>query len=246
MPHTEYPRFMTRELPPEDQAGAFDVQTALMQLDHYARRYKSSLELIDRCLSEKKEAKDWNAVSIKGSEDFWAVRERLHNWMSIAERDAVITVWDFSTTVYEIRKLLDRCKGLNELVDRPALERVLKNLSERFPDRKKARHAAAHPADMSKTADERSRHSVSGPMEIPGFLLMTGDAKNIFISAASVNGVVTSTYRGEVIEAPVTWAGYQALVEIRDELYKCFETASKTLEERMRSRLLRRRNTPQS
>jgi hypothetical protein len=219
------------QLPAEDREAGNDVRRALASLDSYVYRFEACLDLIERSDAEQNPSQ-LNISEIKQDsyKSYQVASRRLNTWCLIAERDATITIWDFSTTIYGIRKNLERCKSLNELVHRPTLEKVLKQLSADFPDRENARHAAAHPADMKRSSKELARHSVDGPIERPGIKVEEG-AKGTFLGNFSTDGTVVTTYKGEIIEAKITRESLAALASLRDEMYACFKPAEQALME---------------
>jgi hypothetical protein len=218
-----WPNLGIGELPKEDWQSANDVRRAFGELDTYVYRFEACLELIEICQEDlaKQEAEDIRLRS---------------TWCLIAERDAAITIWDFSTTIYGIRNSLDRCQSLNALVDRPTLEKVLKQLSIDFPDREEARHAAAHPADMKKSSKEIGRHSVDGPIEKGSSLKVDKGAKGTFLGNFSADGNVMTTYYGKVVEAKITRESLAKLGAIQAQLYECFRPAEKALMDKVKGR----------
>lgn len=229
----------TSELPAADREDAFHVQQLLSGLDSFADRFRSALLLKNHADAEimtifehraEQRERDPDSVPQIGG----AVQSKLHlmsHWGTIAERDAIITVWDFSTTCYNIRSGLDRCPSLNAMVDRRDLERALKRVSEAFPDRKKARHAAAHMADFQKSAKEIARHSLRGPRN--DWLLHAEEGGSLFLGHGSMDGTVMYTSDGNLVAMEVTEASLQILVAIADEMWACFRGAIRETHRRM-------------
>jgi hypothetical protein len=229
------PQLDLTSIPAADQDRARDIEILLGGLDKFVTRFEHALLLIER---NKREFNDSDStfraqrLEAKGRPDYLDVfpslmkehmttGQVLLSWSKIAERDMALTIWDFSTTMYNIRKALDACPSVNALVPRPKLEKVLANLSAAFPDRKKMRHAAAHPADLKGTANQQARNSIGGEFEGGGIKI--SENASVFMSGNSgPDGTVISSYLGEVVSFKADASTLTALDDLKAQMFACF------------------------
>lgn len=231
------PRIAIAGLPEEDREVAHHIEGQLYDMGNYVDRFLACLLLIERSgfeetqlielrRAEKKRVQD-NLVGVSFGETYEELKSEINirrTWKQISERDAITTIWDFSATMYAIRKNLDRCASLNKIVPRTEIEKVLKALSDAFPDRKFARHAALHPADMSKSPKEQKRHATSDKIDLVG---LKSEGSGLTLRHVSGNGVVLSTYEGRVVQASIDEQSYKTLRNLLLAFFACFEDASK-------------------
>ena len=253
--YTIPPQIIITELAEEDAETAWHIRNQLGELTLYVDRFSAALALIERSRSEVSDLKAARTAEknrLRGTPEYMRVHDaqkefmdlihRLHTWIQMAARDAVMTIWDFTRTVVEIRYNLDSCPSLNALVPRPQLEKALGEMGKAFPNRKYTRHAAAHPADMGKTRKERNRHATSEKIELDGFLSSGGNVS--LSSVITGDGVVSWTYEGRLIQAHINEGGLANLIRIREMVFECFSNAEKETRGRLKERMFSKRNNP--
>ncbi|WP_334522869.1 hypothetical protein [Bradyrhizobium sp. AZCC 2230] len=232
------PRIPIEELAEADQEQARHVDRLLMMLGAYVDRFSAALELIDSSAEHRKIAKQKRDLDRKDPElikrdpntpekvqDAYKAKDNLlSTWQSIDQRDAIMTIWDFAKTVYEIRRSLERCKSLDDKVSKPQLEKVMAGLSKHFPDRKEARDTAAHPADFtSENPNAIEKHKLKTDFTAPGLSTVAG---TFLFGATFEDGSVVFSHEGSTVQAKVNRESLDALTSLRDEMYACFKEAA--------------------
>jgi hypothetical protein len=237
------PQIIAEGLPENEREVAHHIELQLNELRSLTERFQASLLLIERSEAEdvelalrkraaRQQARDagrayeFQESSLDGIRSERRVR-RL--WKQIAERDAVMTIQNFSKTVYDIRKCLDRIPTLNGLVSRRELEKPIAALSVAFPDKKIARNVSAHPADMRKHPKEVARHATNEHV-IRGGLNITG-ARTTLHDVSLGDGTILWTHEGKVIEIQISDKSHATLCDITAQVYACFENAAVVTQE---------------
>ena len=233
------PNLFIGELPKDDQPMGDHVRHQLFFIEAEVARFRAALALIERCTQEEQEEKnkrDNEKKNVLGKGDRWQkvqdeYKERVNMfqaWRNMARRDAIFAVWDFFTTLTNIRDSLDACPSLNILVTRPVLESIVKDCSIAFPMRKEARHAASHSADLHQSPEEITKHSVNGRF----FNLVTMPDDTV---------VFTFRPRGakeaEMISVKITRETLIQLRSLQARLYACFSEAQEKMSGRMLGRM---------
>jgi len=232
------PRIPVDELPEQDREQAWHVDKLLASLGTYVDRFSAALELISASEENRLFAKQIRDQDRKNSklirsdpnayeriqETYKAKDNLFSTWQWIARRDAIMTIWDFAKTIYEIRRSLDACDSLKGKVSRPQLEKVMAGLSKHFPDRKEARDTAAHPADFtSENPRMVEKHRLKQDFEAPGFKTVAG---TFLYGVAFGDGSVVFSHEGTTVQAKVDKQSLDALTALRDEMWACFEEAA--------------------
>lgn len=236
-----HPRIDITLLPKDEQEAAFHVENQLVDLHRFIDRFHAAILLRDHADSEYNSAyarRTERKAAIRGTptytdqllilqEEFSTTSKIFHAWRSIAERDAIITTWDFCKTVYEIRNGLDRCKTLYALVERRSIEKAISRITKAFPDRVDTRDIAAHPVDYtSKTPEAIAKHSFVGSLEKPGLSIANG----AFLYHISLKGgEVVSSLSGRVVTAKVNLETHSELEQICAHVYDAFTQAEVAL-----------------
>lgn len=224
----------------------------LSSLASLVRRFADALALVDFCEAQiaqaqatKKDTVDRQAAGAHtGFEATQAFREAIGYplaWISMAARDAIITIWDFAETLHGLRSAIRRSPTLAAYISDEALDASISWFHTEFPDAKSMRHAAAHNAD---TVNRPNQHSFTGSVELPG--VQMENSKNIIISAISGRTVIV-TREGKVMQYDITEGTLQKLYGLQQQIYRNVLPAAEAIEKRALEQFVQsqlKKNTP--
>ncbi|MEQ1695015.1 MAG: hypothetical protein ABL901_04165 [Hyphomicrobiaceae bacterium] len=143
-------------LAPADEQGCFMLLLFnIVRLYTFEHQFSAALALLSHVESIE--------GSLAGNACTTPRRSRLQPWREIAARDAILTLYHFSSSLVTVKSSATKFKGATWLeIDPLKLRESQKYFRNHFKDIEFLRHGIAHNADAAQTLEKVKRNSASG------------------------------------------------------------------------------------
>ena len=111
------------DIPPDEREAVSNIQGLLYQLEHHVENFRAALALFDFSINDEKTKMQWPFL---------------------AARDGAMTIFNFKTTLDEIRASLGSAPSLKQQIDINPLRLAYKLFESLFPVSRPMRIAVAH------------------------------------------------------------------------------------------------------
>jgi hypothetical protein len=192
-----------------------NMREQFFDLAHYANDFRAALTLFDFCHEQFHKPGNERCADLP-----------YDHLRFVAARDGAMSIYHFGITIEAIRSQIGKCPTLFSKLDRAKLKALGKHLRAEFPYFEAVRHAAAHLAELTETAENREANAVTGPHTFAGVTIEFG-AKVTFRNVL-VDRQYANTTDGKIQAYEVSRHTYDALVAIRVECYSVFEPVAES------------------
>ncbi|MPZ55958.1 MAG: hypothetical protein GEU91_05535 [Rhizobiales bacterium] len=192
-----------------EKIPAFDLESALLELDGYIKKFECALQIFDYSRGRKEELlKD---IEYDMSDFF-----NMMGWERVAARDGAMTIWHFAKCLAGIRSRLNEVPTINAKVNHTELRTAAKLFESKFKDFEDVRNAVAHIAELhknSQASDFNSIHAAGGSHRM----------------SENFHGrTFASSFEGKLVHYTVSQETLNDLIAIKDRAFDAFSGATRT------------------
>jgi len=198
------PRINLRAAPPTEVADLKLLNIALIEMEQYAKQFSQAVALFDYCLMQFSKTR----------------LDVFSEWMFIAARDAVMSVWHFRKQMETSNQIANKSAYLAKSLEKSLFKDAYKKFRLGFPDFEAIRHAVAHAGELSKNADSHEKHSFSGTYEGTGIKI--NNSKNVMLKNALQDRTYTSTFEGRIVHCEISAQSIQKLMDVQEVFFDAF------------------------
>jgi hypothetical protein len=199
------PTIALNRLPEDEQPHGFALMHNLRSMAMFVDEFGHALSLFDRC-----EAEIAQALARAGRRGVRLMRETAsqNGWMRLALRQAALTTWDFWAALCKAKQNRPKCPTLSSYISASEMESASRLFVSYFPDRKDARDAHAHVAEIAGSADDIEKNAL-------------GDGSILIINEVKGRSI-TTMYDGRLVTSELSQATMDKLIEVQTSFYSAF------------------------
>jgi len=174
-------------------------------LDGYLDDFEAALSLFDNaCNWQLQHKEDRTRANLIGQ------------WQWIAARDGGMTIYHLGSVMDAIRASFKECETFRAKLGHDCFRGATKKLKNEFPLYIKVRHAISHSGEIHSSPGSREINSVSGAVDIPGFIKQDEGANCTVIAKGLVGRNYYNSFEGQVISYEISSDSLQKLTAIRN------------------------------
>lgn len=213
----DQPQIKIADLPKEEQALGWSIETGLLSLGRYTKTFREALSLFQFCQAQQSASymnQNMNHESFPDIQIF-------SGWSLVAARDGAMSIYHFMCAMECVKACLHRCPTLKANFNPKTSKEATKLFSANFPHCEQMRHAIAHQAELTESPEKFSKNAYTGSFNGKGIKL--DKVANVMISDYLDNDVYHTTINGSIISYYISETTYNYLYEIKNKLYSAFE-----------------------
>jgi hypothetical protein len=229
--YSQSPTIYTGALPHEERQAAWHLFGLLDDLGSYLRRFDGAVTLYahaDALIARYSVDLQNETVPKKR---FALLRARQadpsREWLGIAQRDAIMTVYHFSQTLEAIT--FGECPTLRGWVNHEKLRMARNIFDGHFSQAEAARHSVAHSAEMKATLADIQRNSLKDGYSSENIKVSAG--VSLMMSAVQVGSKYLSTWtdahtgKARIVTSECTRDALSKLERVRELICEAFHPA---------------------
>lgn len=209
------PLLLSSNVSEEEKDAVFHLRGVLSSALSKYRDIEAALVLFDHAHAEM-------ASLLKAGEQMSPRGRLLVAWQRIAARDSALRIIDLEEALRAANGYLKDAPEFAQTCNRGAISKAFSLFDTHFPERAGVRNAAAHTADATKNARKRAKHTVSGSIDIPGFVRAENMAGGLIMTDNLLNRTYTATFDNKVVRHEMTQETSDRLAEILETFFSCF------------------------
>lgn len=225
------PHIAMLPFPEEEQNAISLVLENLDALHQHVANFHLALELFDENCRHLHAAAPL-ATTVDEFVDYAQNRDeqriherRYHGRMNMAGREGGMQIHHIASALKNLGASKNSCPQFWAKIDSKFLGSASDMMKREFPQHTALRNAIAHEGEHTGTPEKRLANSISGEVDIEGFLYQSPSSQNNVITGRS-GRVFYFNYQGDMIQYELSQASYDKLVAIRDMVASAFRKVS--------------------
>lgn len=196
-----------------EAADAIHLDMLLDRLRHYGDQFERALGLYLHCENLLNMEVESNGILGPCTKVY-----EFHDWMTIAARDAAMTIYHYSCVLDALHKRIGCCPTLMPFLDRASLTRARRLFHKHFPRAERIRHGLGHSAELAATPNRLKQNSTSKKFQSDNITI----GSNVFIQNSVSDGKLMLTRNGELLQIKISQNTLNNLLTIQSAVFDAF------------------------